>query len=178
MWRILTERKKIKFLVSLPYRCYISNLVKIGPVVLEKKMLTHDNWRQPIAIGHLSDSGDLQIFNNKMNNIFVRISASICDNCCISKLVVTVIFIWQLSKFELALVFFFYWDPNLLFFLNSRNERLGYCSWYIRRKGRKLKKKSKRMMKRLQNKYEKTTYSIRIVDRMLLVDLKRRENIL
>ena len=42
-------------LVSLPYRCYIPNLVKIGPVVLEKKMLTddgrrttHDDGRQPI----------------------------------------------------------------------------------------------------------------------------------
>ena len=41
---------------------------KIGPVVLEKKMLTHDARRttdddvcQPIAIGHLSDSGDLKI---------------------------------------------------------------------------------------------------------------------
>ena len=42
-------------------------MVKIGPVVLEKKMLTHDarrttddDGRQPIAIGHLSDSGDLK----------------------------------------------------------------------------------------------------------------------
>ena len=50
----------LQFLVSLPYRCYISNLVNIGPVVLEKKMLTHDDGRQPIAIGHLSDSGDLK----------------------------------------------------------------------------------------------------------------------
>ena len=39
----------------------------IGPVVLKKKMLTHDarrttndDGRQPIAIGHLSDSGDLK----------------------------------------------------------------------------------------------------------------------
>ena len=51
------------FLVSLPYRCYIPNLVKIGlvHVVLEKKMLM-DNTRwtttEAIAIGHLSDSGD------------------------------------------------------------------------------------------------------------------------
>ena len=43
----------------------IPNSVKIGPVVLEKK-ITHDrrwrtgnNRRQPIAIGHLSDSSDL-----------------------------------------------------------------------------------------------------------------------
>ena len=28
----------LHFLVSLPNRCYIPNLVKIGPVVLEKKM--------------------------------------------------------------------------------------------------------------------------------------------
>ena len=57
----------LQFLVSLPYGCYMPNLVKIGPVVLEKKMLTdeeprttHDDGRQPIAIGHLSDSGDLK----------------------------------------------------------------------------------------------------------------------
>ena len=43
-------------------------MVKIGPVVLEKKMLTddarrtpHDDGRQPIATGHQSDSGDLKI---------------------------------------------------------------------------------------------------------------------
>ena len=43
-----------EFLVSLPYRYYIPNLVKIGPIVLEK-MLTddgrrtpHDNERQPL----------------------------------------------------------------------------------------------------------------------------------
>ena len=43
-------------------------MVRIGPVVSEEKMLTHDarrttddDGRQPIAIGHLSDSGDLKI---------------------------------------------------------------------------------------------------------------------
>ena len=43
-----------------------TKLCKIVPVVLEKKMLTDDgqrtmddNGRHPIAIGHLSDSGDL-----------------------------------------------------------------------------------------------------------------------
>ena len=48
-------------------RCYTPNLVKIGSVVLEKKMLMddgqwtmHDEGRKPIAIGHLSDSGDLK----------------------------------------------------------------------------------------------------------------------
>ena len=46
----------LQFLVSLPYRCYIPNLVKIGSVDLAKKMLTDDDACQPIAIGHLSDS--------------------------------------------------------------------------------------------------------------------------
>ena len=48
---------QFKLLVSLPYRCYNPNLIKIGPVVLEKKMLmsmhasivTDDDGRQPIA---------------------------------------------------------------------------------------------------------------------------------
>ena len=35
----------LQFLVSLPYRCYIPNLFKLGPVVLEQKMLTHDARR-------------------------------------------------------------------------------------------------------------------------------------
>ena len=53
-----------------------TKLVKIGPVVLDKKMLTddarrttHDDGRQPIAIGHLSDSGDLKI--EKRKSIFL-----------------------------------------------------------------------------------------------------------
>ena len=54
----------LQFLDSLPYRCYTPNLVKIAPVVLEKKMLTHEARRTmdnlPIAIGHLSDSGNLK----------------------------------------------------------------------------------------------------------------------
>ena len=50
-----------KIPVSLLYRCYIPNLVKNDTVFL-KKMLTHDR-RQPIAIGHLSYSGDLKISN-------------------------------------------------------------------------------------------------------------------
>ena len=44
------------------------NLVKIGPEVLEKKMLKdnphrnlHDEGRQSVAIGHLSHSGDLKL---------------------------------------------------------------------------------------------------------------------
>ena len=49
----------LQLLVSLPYRCYIPNFVKIGPVVLEK-MLT-DNGCQPIEIDHMSYSGDLKI---------------------------------------------------------------------------------------------------------------------
>ena len=35
----------LQFLVALPYRCYIPK-VKIGPVVLEKNMLTHDGRRR------------------------------------------------------------------------------------------------------------------------------------
>ena len=35
-------------------------MVKIGPVVLEEKMLTDDTQRQPNAVGHPSDSGDLK----------------------------------------------------------------------------------------------------------------------
>ena len=38
---------------------YLPNLVMIGPVVLEK-MLTDDDGRQPIALGHLSYSCDLK----------------------------------------------------------------------------------------------------------------------
>ena len=41
----------------LTQRYYRPNLVKIGPVYLEKKMLTQDG-RHPIAIGHLSETGD------------------------------------------------------------------------------------------------------------------------
>ena len=45
------------------------NLVKIDPVVLEK-MLT-DDGRQPKAIGHLSDSGDLKTLDiDGDSNIF------------------------------------------------------------------------------------------------------------
>ena len=52
-----------QFLVSLPYICHIPNLVMIWPVVLEKKILTHDGRRGclPIAIGHLSGSGILKM---------------------------------------------------------------------------------------------------------------------
>ena len=56
----------LQFIVILPYRWYIPNLVKIGSVVLEEKVLTDDgrrktddDGRQPTGIGHLSDSGDL-----------------------------------------------------------------------------------------------------------------------
>ena len=52
--------------ISLPYRCYIPNLVKIGPVVLERKMLT-DDGRHPIAVGYLSDSGDHTLPQNSIN---------------------------------------------------------------------------------------------------------------
>ena len=38
----------------------MTNLVKIGSEVFEKKMLMDNDGQQPIAIGHLSDSGDLK----------------------------------------------------------------------------------------------------------------------
>ena len=34
-----------QLLVSLSYRSYIPNLFKIGPVILEKKILMQDGWR-------------------------------------------------------------------------------------------------------------------------------------
>ena len=43
------------------YSCYIPNLDKLGPVVIEKNMLTHDarrtmdDGRKRMAIGHLSE---------------------------------------------------------------------------------------------------------------------------
>ena len=68
---------KFTILVSFPYRCYIPvpNLVKIGPVILEEKMLTHDDERQPIAIGHPSYSSDLKI-ECLLCSMFLR--------CCLS----------------------------------------------------------------------------------------------
>ena len=65
--------------MSLPYRCYILNLAKIAPVVLEKKILTDDARRtlhdgsQPIAIGHLNDLVDLKM-NSNMNPVYAMIS--------------------------------------------------------------------------------------------------------
>ena len=54
----------LQFPVSFPYRWYIPNVVKISPVVLEKKMLTDNarwwNFCQQIPIA-LSDSVDLRI---------------------------------------------------------------------------------------------------------------------
>ena len=54
----------LQFLVSLSFRCYIPNLVKIGPVNLEKthdERHAHNNGRQLTAISRLSDSVDLII---------------------------------------------------------------------------------------------------------------------
>ena len=52
-----------KFTIScpLPYRCYIQILIKISPVVVNALWMGDDDGRQPIAIGHLSDSGDLKM---------------------------------------------------------------------------------------------------------------------
>ena len=46
------------YLPLSPYPTDATYQIWLGPVVSEEKMLTHDG-RQPIAIGHLSDSGDL-----------------------------------------------------------------------------------------------------------------------
>ena len=58
-----TTRGTQALMVSLPYRCYIPNSVKVGPVVLEKKILMDGGWLitdddrlQP----NFSDSGDLR----------------------------------------------------------------------------------------------------------------------
>ena len=53
----------LQFLVSLPFQCYISNLVKIGLVDVNGQRTMEDDRRQPITIGHLSDSGDLTNLN-------------------------------------------------------------------------------------------------------------------
>ena len=72
----------LQFLVSLPYRCYIPNLVTIGPVVLEKKILTHDgrrttddDGRQPKAIGHLSYSGDLKNWPRASRYLYIFVTS-------------------------------------------------------------------------------------------------------
>jgi DNA helicase HerA-like ATPase len=55
-------------LFPFTHRCYKPNLVDIGSAVPEKKLkmfkslrTTDDDGRKWIAIGHLSDSGDLEI---------------------------------------------------------------------------------------------------------------------
>ena len=56
----------IKLIID--YRCYISNLVKIGPVALEH-MLTKDARQRTVGATHLSNSGDLKTsFDSFMNN--------------------------------------------------------------------------------------------------------------
>ena len=55
----------LQFFVSFPSRCYILNLVKIGPVVLkknDKRGTTNNDGRQPIEIGYLCDSGNLKMY--------------------------------------------------------------------------------------------------------------------
>ena len=60
------EKEIFKAIKQFHCRCYIPNLDKIGPVVLEKEMLTHDgrDGRRG-AIGRLSDSGDLTSFKHQ-----------------------------------------------------------------------------------------------------------------
>ena len=58
----------LQFLVYVPYKCYIPNLVKFDSVAFEPKMLTHNDGRQSIAIGHLSDPCDLKrVFGFELN---------------------------------------------------------------------------------------------------------------
>ena len=60
----------LQFLVFVPYKCYIPNLVinKFNSVAFEPKMLTHNDGRQSIAIGHLSDPCDLKrVFGFELN---------------------------------------------------------------------------------------------------------------
>ena len=69
-------------LVSSPDRCYISNLLKIGPLILDKKMLTDeirlmtdDDRRQTIAIGHLLLCNNMkrQIFCNEISETLISL---------------------------------------------------------------------------------------------------------
>ena len=64
----------IKISFSLTYRCNIRYLVKIGPVVLEKEMLTDDDGHQAIAKSHLNDSGDRETWYMEIYMIIVAIS--------------------------------------------------------------------------------------------------------
>ena len=57
---LLSLYHKYLFLLSSKI-CYIPNLVKICPVVIEK--ISTDDGLQTIAIGHLGDSGDLILSN-------------------------------------------------------------------------------------------------------------------
>ena len=67
----------MKFTISclLTLQILHTNFGKDWPVVLEKKMLTHegDSGRQPIAIGHLSYSGDLKCIMNASACVLVII---------------------------------------------------------------------------------------------------------
>lgn len=49
----------LSYHLSIRYQMLYTNLVKFGPVVLEKRMLTNSG-HQLISIGHLRDSGDLK----------------------------------------------------------------------------------------------------------------------
>ena len=54
-------------LISLPYICYMPNLVKIGPVVRRKSLrTTHDNGRKPVAM----QENNLDNFMHMMNYIW------------------------------------------------------------------------------------------------------------
>ena len=77
---------------------------KIGPVVLEKKMLTGDarEWRQSIAKGHLSYSGDLKknIYNTGADS--GKSKNKICIQIDKFKLKIFVVFLAFKNRFEVC----------------------------------------------------------------------------
>ena len=70
----------LQFLVSLPYRCYIPNLVKIGPGVLEKKMLTHDPQRRTPT--HSNRSPELLRWPKNYNIVNLCNLWKFYNDCC------------------------------------------------------------------------------------------------
>ena len=64
-WGVMT----ITITCLLTLQMLHTKLVKIGPAVFEKKMLTHDG-RQLITIGHLSDLGDPK--PKQMNKLYIN----------------------------------------------------------------------------------------------------------
>jgi hypothetical protein len=74
--------RTMNFTIFVPFthRCYKPYLVEIGSVVPEKKLKMFkslpptDDGRKRIAIGHLSDSGDLNIHQILLYRISLQVS--------------------------------------------------------------------------------------------------------